>query len=151
MPQAPSNINTLKAFCNCTKNRPFTTRSSGNRCFSQPNIISSHILPTTNGVNLHFSLKMIPVIGNHVCDRDGSYGPTNWVFKSGWNVIVFKQKMTATAVYGRAESQNLSTTIFINGMLCSSEALYGITNNHVTQLEGVATMLFKSVFQSIYS
>ena len=56
--------------------------------------------------------------------------------------------MTATAVYGRAESQNLSTTIFINGMLCSSEALYGITNIHVTQLEGVDTMLFKSVFQT---
>ena len=40
------------------------------------------------------------------------------------------------------------TTIFINGMLCSSEALYGITNIHVTQLEGVDTMLFKSVFQT---
>ena len=40
------------------------------------------------------------------------------------------------------------TTILMNGMLCSSEALYGITNTHIAQLESVDTMLFKSVFQS---
>ena len=37
MPQAPSNLNRLKAFSNCTKNGPFT-RSSGNRWLSQPQI-----------------------------------------------------------------------------------------------------------------
>ena len=37
------------------------------------------------------------------------------------------------------------TTNLINGMLCSSEALYGITKNHVAQLESVNKFLFKSV------
>ena len=43
------------------------------------------------------------------------------------------------------------TTILINGMLCSSEALYGITKTHVEQLESVDKFLFKSVFQSPFS
>ena len=38
--------------------------------------------------------------------------------------------------------------MLINGMLCSSEALYGITKTHVEQLESVDKFLFKSVFQS---
>ena len=33
-------------------------------------------------------------------------------------------------------------------MLCSSEALYGITSNHIAQLESVDKYLLKSVFQS---
>ena len=40
------------------------------------------------------------------------------------------------------------TTMLINGMLCSSEALHGITNTHIDQLESCDTMLFKSIFQS---
>ena len=40
------------------------------------------------------------------------------------------------------------TTMLINGMLCSIEALYGITNGHLDQLESCDTMLFKSLFQS---
>ena len=40
------------------------------------------------------------------------------------------------------------TTMLINGMLCSSEALYGITTAHLEQLESCDTMLFKSLFQS---
>ena len=43
------------------------------------------------------------------------------------------------------------TTILLNGMLCSSEALYGITKAHITQLESVDNMLFKSVFQAPFS
>ena len=39
------------------------------------------------------------------------------------------------------------TTILANGMLCSSEALYGINDIHITQLESIDTMLFKSVFK----
>ena len=43
------------------------------------------------------------------------------------------------------------TTILVNGMLSSSEALYGIKNTHIEQLESIDTMLFKSVFQSPFS
>ena len=40
------------------------------------------------------------------------------------------------------------TTILINGMLCSSEALHGITNSHINQLESVDTMFFKTIFST---
>ena len=42
--------------------------------------------------------------------------------------------------------QNLM--ININGMLCSTEALYWITNNHVEQLESCDKMLFSAIFKS---
>ena len=38
--------------------------------------------------------------------------------------------------------------ILANGMLCSSEALYGITINHVEQLESCDKMLFSAIFKS---
>ena len=40
------------------------------------------------------------------------------------------------------------TSMLINGMLCSSEALYGIKKFHIEMLEACDKMLFKSVFQS---
>ena len=40
------------------------------------------------------------------------------------------------------------TSMLINGMLCSSEALYGIKKSHIEKLESCDKMLFKSVFQS---
>ena len=40
------------------------------------------------------------------------------------------------------------TTMLINGMLCSSEALYGIRSVHIEMLETCDKMFFKSVFQS---
>ena len=40
------------------------------------------------------------------------------------------------------------TTILINGMLCSSEALHGITSAHIKQLESCDTILFKTIFST---
>ena len=40
------------------------------------------------------------------------------------------------------------SSILVNGMLCSSEALYGITINHVEQLESCDKMLFSAIFKS---
>ena len=40
------------------------------------------------------------------------------------------------------------TSILINGMLCSSEALHGITNTHINQQEGCDTLLFKTIIAS---
>ena len=42
----------------------------------------------------------------------------------------------------------LRTTILINGMLYSSEALHGITKAHISQLESCDTLLFKTIFAS---
>ena len=39
-------------------------------------------------------------------------------------------------------------SILINGMLCSSESLYGIKKYHIEMLESSDKMLFKSIFQS---
>ena len=64
------------------------------------------------------------------------------------NQILSMLKEISFGLYYFSMAMMFRTTIFINGMLCSSEALYGITNIHVTQLEGVDTMLFKSVFQT---
>ena len=40
------------------------------------------------------------------------------------------------------------TTILINGMLCSSEALHGITSAHINQLESCDIVLFKTIFST---
>ena len=40
------------------------------------------------------------------------------------------------------------TSMFINGMLCSSEALYGINKSHIDQLESCDKILFSYIFQS---
>ena len=40
------------------------------------------------------------------------------------------------------------TTMLINGMLCSVEALHGITKPHTDQLESVDKDLFRNIFKS---
>ena len=64
------------------------------------------------------------------------------------NQILSMLKEISFGVYYFSMAMMFRTTILINGMLCSSEALYGITNPHIAQLESVDNMLFKSAFQS---
>ena len=42
-------------------------------------------------------------------------------------------------------------SILINGMLCSSEALHGITNAYVEQLETCDKMLFRNILNSFHT
>ena len=64
------------------------------------------------------------------------------------NQILSMLKEISFGVYYFSMAMMFRTTILINGMLCSSEALYGITNPHIAQLESVDSMLFKSAFRS---
>ena len=64
------------------------------------------------------------------------------------NQILSLLKEVSFGFYHFSMAMVFRTTMLINGMLCSSEALYGITKTHVEQLESVDKFLFKSVFQS---
>ena len=67
------------------------------------------------------------------------------------NEIIGTLKEISFGVYYFNMALMFRTTILVNGMLNSSEALYGIKNTHIEQLESIDTMLFKSVFQSPFS
>ena len=67
------------------------------------------------------------------------------------NQISSMLKEISFGLYHFSMAMLFRTTILLNGMLCSSEALHGITNTHIAQLESVDTMLFKSVFQAPFS
>ena len=67
------------------------------------------------------------------------------------NQILSMLKEISFGVHHFSMAMLFRTTILINGMLCSSEALHGIKNLHIEQLESVDTMLLKSVFQSPFS
>ena len=67
------------------------------------------------------------------------------------NQIMSILKEISFGVYYFSMAIMFRTTILVNGMLCSSEALYGINDAHITQLESIDTMLFKSVFKSPFS
>ena len=67
------------------------------------------------------------------------------------NQIMSMLKEISFGVYHFSMAIMFRTTILLNGMLCSSEALHGIKNTHIEQLESVDTFLFKSVFQSPFS
>ena len=62
------------------------------------------------------------------------------------NQIVSMLKEISFGFYYFSMAMLFRTTILINGMLCSSEALHGITNAHLKQLESCDTMLFKTIF-----
>ena len=64
------------------------------------------------------------------------------------NQISSMLKVISFGVYYYSMAMMFRTTILINGMLCSSEALCGIPNLHIAQLESVDSMLFKSAFRS---
>ena len=59
------------------------------------------------------------------------------------NQISSMLKEISFGLYHFSMAMLFRTTILLNGMLCSSEALHGITNTHIAQLESVDTMLFK--------
>ena len=64
------------------------------------------------------------------------------------NQILSILKEISFGFYYFEMSMLFRTTILINGMLCSNEALHRITNSHINQLESCNTMLFKSIFST---
>ena len=64
------------------------------------------------------------------------------------NQIVSMLKEISFGFYYFEMAMLFRTTILINGMLCSSEALHGITNAHINQLESCDIMLFKTIFST---